>query len=624
MTIATLLPLVAGGLVFAADSQSPIGPILGPVAAVAATAFMLRAGRFKRLFGGARAAPRDLTDRALQDANAKLGLLTDNLPATVAYIDADETFQFVNRQYAQWYAAPKETFVGMDFRTFAARYLTAIKTDMSVEECVDKIRLAFAGQTVVFEGPRNYPDGKTRYVEGYYLPYRAEDDSILGVLYMVNDITRRHESEVAKRESEARYKRIFELAPDPIYVVLDDAFVFCNSAAALYYGADSAEQLLGRDPVEFYTPEVQQLIRSKRRITLQTGVQTPPAEVAVVGRDGEIIETEVIGTPISWNGKPAVMVLARDISERKRALEAVRDARDAAEAANRAKSEFLATMSHEIRTPMNGVMGAAELLRQADLSGEQKELAEIIHHSGETLLTIINDILDISKLEAGMMELDAAPLCPRSLAESVLELLTPAAADKNVELRLSVAKVVPRRLMGDPARLRQILYNLVGNAIKFTQGGRVTIEITLVPDAQAGTVGLRFDVVDNGIGIPAELQGALFERFTQVDNSMTRRVGGTGLGLAVCRELVHRMGGQLGVDSKPGEGSRFWFAVGLAVISEEHPDDDAEGRRIDPIVAAPADDAAALPLRVLAVDDNELNRRLIAAMALADRVGLCR
>ncbi len=286
-----------------------------------------------------------------------------------------------------------------------------------------------------------------------------------------------------------------------------------------------------------------------------------------------------------------------DISEQKRAENALIDAERKAILADRAKSEFLANMSHEIRTPMNGVLGMAELLARTELDPKQKTFTDIIVKSGNALLTIINDILDFSKIDAGQLTLDPAPFRLAEAIEDVATLISARAQEKDLELIVRVAPELPEYVVGDVGRLRQIVTNLMGNAVKFTESGHVLVDVTGSVEMSSGLTSLMFKITDTGIGIPQEKLKQVFEKFSQVDTSSTRRHEGTGLGLAISTKLVALMGGEMGASSEPGEGSTFWFSIAIPV----------HGATVRKKVLPFDVDGA----RVLIIDDNPVNRSIL-------------
>src|SRR5216117_1186475 len=317
-------------------------------------------------------------------------------------------------------------------------------------------------------------------------------------------------------------------------------------------------------------------------------------------KDGRRIQVRLSAAAVKAAAEGGLVALYEDISDRKAAEQAMRAARELAERVARARSAFLANMSHEIRTPMNAVLGFVELVLDTDLQVEQRRALELVRSSSEALLTILNDILDYSKIEAEHLELESIPFDLPKVVHATATLLAVRAREKHLELIVDVPPDVPHLVRGDPTRLRQVLVNLIGNAIKFTEAGEVAASASVV-QRDADRAAVQFRVRDTGIGISADAQGTIFQEFTQADASMTRRFGGTGLGLAISRRLVGLMGGELTVTSEVGRGSAFTFTLAFPIA-----------------VAAPSAAArAAVTLggrRLLVVDDNETNRRIVRDM----------
>jgi PAS domain S-box-containing protein len=418
------------------------------------------------------------------------------------------------------------------------------------------------------------------------------------------DITERKAAEQALRDSEAElsrqkayYQELHQLSPVAIVTLnMEECVVSWNPAAEQLFGYAQSEAV-GRhlDDLLFPTEDLRQESRAVRRQADEQGLAHVIAQR--VRRDGALVDVEILTVPLVVDGeRTGYLVLYHDISELQRA-------REAAEAATDAKSAFLATMSHEIRTPMNAVIGMGGLLLDTELTEEQREFAEVIRTSGEALLRIIDDILDFSKIEAGKLELEEHALEVRACAESALDLVAVAASDKDLELGCLVDDNVPAAIIGDPTRLRQALGNLLANAVKFTAAGEVILAVAALEDRDGDVRRLRFSVRDTGIGIPAERMHRLFESFSQVDASTTRRYGGTGLGLAISKRLAELMGGTLSAESEEGNGSTFHFEI--AAREAAAPSSPA---RLD-------GEQQTAGRRLLVVDDNATNREILRRLA---------
>jgi two-component system sensor histidine kinase/response regulator len=404
--------------------------------------------------------------------------------------------------------------------------------------------------------------------------------------------------------SEAFLKSLVNNLPINIYRKgKEGRFIFANEHFCNYKGK-SLSEILGKSDFEIDPPDLAQKYREIDATLIET-LQPFEGEDVRINQDGQKSWVHVIKMPVldQAGQVTGTQGMFWDITASKQAEETLRLAKEAAEAAARAKSEFLANMSHEIRTPMNGVIGMTGLLLDSELNPQQREFAETIRVSADTLLTIINDILDFSKIEAGKLTFEALDFDLVETIEATLDTLAQRASDKGIELACDIPATVPTRVHGDSGRLRQILINLVGNAIKFTEKGEVVLRVSKESETKTHTV-VRFNVQDTGIGISLEAQAQLFTAFTQVDGSTTRKYSGTGLGLAISRQLVAMMHGKIGMHSSPGKGSTFWFTAQFEKQASHPISTESRPRDL-------------FNLRVLVVDDNATSRQILHHQVVA-------
>lgn len=422
------------------------------------------------------------------------------------------------------------------------------------------------------------------------------------------DITERKKVETALKSSEERFRSMVESLPDPYSEInLEGAITFVNEAFEHETGY-SREELIGKNFSILLDENNARLAKRAYAEIYKTGHPVKNLELEWISKNGHAVLAEVSVNPISQTDGTVIgfQSIYRDITERRQMEVALSRAKEAAEVANNAKSEFLAGMSHEIRTPMNAILGMADLLTETPLNKEQQKFVQIFREAGENLLGIINDILDISKVEAGQIHLEHIPFDLGKLVEQTGDILSVRAHQKRLELTCRIAPGVPTNLMGDPTRLRQVLINFIGNAVKFTESGEVMLDVKPAhPSAvhsEPHPVALTFSVKDTGIGIPADKIHSIFERFTQADSSTTRQYGGTGLGLTISKSIVDLMGGTIAVESEPGKGSVFSFTAPFAVQTGTTPEKDA---------------CALVDLtgrRALVIDDNANNRLILREM----------
>lgn len=399
------------------------------------------------------------------------------------------------------------------------------------------------------------------------------------VLAVIRDVTEKLAAESALREGEGRLRQLAELSPDAIYVCVENRIVMANHACRWLFGSEP-EDVIGVDPVDLSAASNMEAI-AERREMVDRGETAPWTERLRMLPDGTTIHYETMAAPGKWKGRAARLVLARDITARKemeqtvalalveseqakgRAEEAAREsetALDRVRMAEEAKERFLSAMNEELRAPLSGMIGMAGLLKDADLDEDQQDHAQSIQQSGQALMRVLNDILDFSKISQGETKLENAEFAPRAIIDSVLELLAPNAFSKGIDLAAYVSPNVPKLLRGDAGRIRQMLFNLTSNAIKFTDRGGVTVKMNM-DSTGTNMPGLYVRIADTGVGMEPERQEKLFKAFERGPVGDGRRTEGGGMGLAICQELVDAMDGVIGVESEPESGSTFWFRI---------------------------------------------------------------
>ncbi len=416
-------------------------------------------------------------------------------------------------------------------------------------------------------------------------------------------IAQARRAEQSANQTELRMvRRVLDSLPDLIYIKdANSRFVLANRAIRTYMTGSPDGNLLGLDDSSFYPEEMAQAFRNDEQAVVRSGEQLVSQAERVQDKEG--LERWLLTTKVPFRDRDGsisgIIGIGRDITVQKQSEAEAIKARIQAEAASRAKSEFLANMSHEIRTPLNGIIGMTDLALDTDLNPEQRDYLETVKLSADSLLNVINDILDFSKIEAGKIDLESIEFDARECIETTFRTLVLRAEEKELELLCDIAPELPAIIRGDPTRLRQILFNLLGNAIKFTAEGQVALSAE-VERQEDGDCVLHFTVADSGIGIPKDKQRLIFDAFAQADTSTTREFGGTGLGLTITSRLVAMMGGEIWVNSEPGKGSEFHFTIRVGVGN-----------------TAGSQSPVGLPegmlhgASVLVVDDNQTNRRIL-------------
>jgi PAS domain S-box-containing protein len=534
--------------------------------------------------------------------------------AAVSVSGLDGTLRHVNRRCCTLSGYAREELVGADHRIVTG----GVHPPAFHQRMMETLRAGRVWRGAMCSRTKS---GALYWVDATLVPLAGPDGRPDRFVAIRDDVTERRRDEEALREQLRFGEALLDALPVAIFHKdAQGRFLHINRALEWMFGIDR-RTTIGRGSGEVFANGYADVhVERDRELLARPSRQSYEMEMPLPDGTPRTLYYSKASTTDAGGAVTGVIGVILDITERKTLERSLEVAKDAAEAASRTKSRFLANMSHEIRTPMNGIIGMTELVLDSTLTADQRDALEAVRQSAHALMEIIDDLLDLSKIEAGRLELESIEFEPRALLENLCKPLAVQAQRKGLALRVELPASLPARVRGDPGRLRQVLLNLLGNALKFTERGEVALLAAVPPveAADARGVTLELEVRDTGIGIPGDKLALIFDAFAQADTSTTRRFGGTGLGLAITRRLLEAMGGTIDVDSTPGVGSRFLVRVPLAEV-RPHPAIAAAAAAADAGAGAPGadpapDDAPMPARRVLLAEDNPVNQQLATLM----------